>query len=1063
MSGQIHTESAFEAAIERALLPQGWLAGRSANYRRDLGLDPVVLFEFIEESQPKQWAALVKVHGGVEQAKFKFAKRLAMQIDSRGTIDVLRRPVDDTGVKIRLAFFKPGHALTPELGLLYEANRLVMTRQAHAMESNPRDSLDMLLLVNGLPVATAELKNQITNQTVEHAKEQYRRDRNPKDLVFAKRTLVHFAVDQDLVFIATRLAGPDTQFLPFNQGSGGAGNAGGPGNPVTDQGYGTAYLWERVWQRDNWLDLLHRFVHEERAINKGKKTAKKGNIIFPRFHQWDLVHRLAADCATFGPGRNYLLQHSAGSGKSNSIAWTAHRLTTLHTPHSAALMDPHAIEMGLGPNDKVFHKVIVVTDRVVLDRQLQETIWQFDHTPGVVKRIDKNSQQLADALAGSTAQIIITTLQKFPVIAKAAVDLKGKRFAVIVDEAHSSQSGESAKDLKAVLGSKLGAHPEDELTVGSVDAALWDAAEAFDAALELAGDGDEAVLANMEALRESAAMRGKHDNLSFFAFTATPKHKTLELFGRRIDDPTRESGFRLEPFHLYSMRQAIEEGFILDVLTNYVTYDTYFRLANGLSGDDPEVDKGKANSALARFVSLHPSSLAQKSEIIVEHFRKVTRHQCGGQAKAMVVTRSRLHALKYMQSIEKYIAEKHYTDMHALVAFSGRVLDPTTGQEFSEPGMNRTPAGKTIPETETALRFQGDESKGFPVGDYQVLIVAEKYQTGFDEPLLHTMYVDKKLDGVKAVQTLSRLNRIIPGVKEGTFVLDFANAAADIADSFKPFYEVSWSEPTDPNVLYNMQARIMGAAIIDEAEMSDLVTALLEGSPDSNETLNAKTNMAVARYHAVEDHDAKEAFRSAVRDFVRMYAFLGQVVPFTSPELERLFYYCKVLSPRLKKDGEGDPSLDLGSAAVLTHIRTEAGAVQNVSLATGEGAGVQGFRGSGHGVEHLPDKVRLSALIAMLNTKFGFEFTEVDALLWNQQFEAAARREELREVAAANTEENFGIVFDEHFADSVIERQAGNDEMFRMFFDKPEFREALTAWARRETYKKIQDSLDAAL
>jgi len=1049
----VHTESAFEAAIEAHLLSNGWAPGAASSYRREVGLDTAMLFEFIGATQMKAWNRLVALHGGPDQAQAKFAKRLAAEIDSRGTIDVLRRGVDDLGVKIRLAFFKPAHALTAELRSLYDANQLVVTRQVHHSESNPHDSIDIMLLVNGLPISTVEVKNQVTGQTVEHAKVQYRKDRNPKDLLFAKRTVVHFAVDQDLVFLTTRLAGDATAFLPFNEGSGGAGRTGGKGNPPTTAGYRTAYLWERVWQRDNWLDLLNRFVHEEKTTGKGKGGQRK--IIFPRYHQWDLVLGLGAHAETWGPGKNYLVQHSAGSGKSNSIAWLAHRLSTLHTPADAVALTEHAVVAGLGPNEKAFHKVIVVTDRVVLDRQLQDTIWQFDHTPGVVERIDKNSQQLADALAGSKAQIIITTLQKFPVIAKSAAELAATRFAVIVDEAHSSQTGESAKDLKAVLGG-------DRVAEGSgdtLDDALWDAAEKHDAVAEDAGDPQDALNASVEALARSVALRGKQENLSFFAFTATPKFKTLELFGERIPDPAQESGIRLEPFHLYSMRQAIEEGFILDVLANYVTYSTYFRLANGLTSDDPEVDKGRANAALARFVALHPSNLAQKSEIIVEHFRKVTGRQIGGKAKAMVVTRSRLHAVRYKQAIEKYIAEKRYTDLRALIAFSGTVEDPDLpGVTYTEPSMNSTASGRHIPESETASRFQGKEP--FDVGDYQVLIVAEKYQTGFDEPLLHTMYVDKKLDGIKAVQTLSRLNRTMPG-KDSTFVLDFANRAEDIQEAFKPFFETSWTEPTDPNVLFNLRTRILDHGVIDLVEMKAMVQALLLGEKQAHAALYAKTDAAVERYKALPDDDDREDFRTALRDFVRTYSFLGQVIPFRSSDLEALHYYGKVLITRLPKD-EDPGGFDLGDAAVLTHIRTQIVGEHDLALAEGEGEQVPGMSGGGRGAQVAMDKVLLSTIIHLLNEKFGTELTEVDQVWFDQQVEAASQDADLREVAAGNTEENFGYVFDRRFADVLIDRQSGNEDLFRMFFDKPEFKEALTAWARREVYKKITDDLGGA-
>lgn len=1041
----VHTERAFEEAIEAHLLGHGWVQGTASFYRRDVALDTAVLFEFIGATQAEEWERLLSLHGGVDAAQTKFAKRLAAEIDSRGTIDVLRRGVDDLGVKIRLAYFKPAHDLTPDLRVLYEANRLAVTRQVHHSESNPLASVDVLLSVNGLPVATAELKNQVTGQGIEHAKAQYRKDRDPRDLLFARRALVHFAVDQDFVEITTRLDGEKTVFLPFNQGSEGPGQPGGKGNPANPSGYRTAYLWEQVWQRDNWLDLLNRFIHEERPT--GRKKSERGTTIFPRYHQWDLVRRLTDHARTHGSGRNYLVQHSAGSGKSNSIAWLAHGLSTLHTPADPALLSEHAASMGVGPNERVFNKVIVVTDRVVLDRQLQDTIWQFNHTPGVVERVDKTSQQLADALTGSRAQIIITTLQKFPVIASTVGGLADKRFAVVVDEAHSSQTGESAKDLKRVLS------VNDEVAVtgagASRDEAIWDAAERLDSALEEAEDPQEALADALAALGTSAQARGRQDNLSFFAFTATPKHKTLELFGEHIPDPATETGERLAPFHLYSMRQAIEEGFILDVLANYVTYSTYFRLANGLKSDDPEVDRGKANAALARFVALHPSNLAQKAEIIVEHFRAVTAREIGGLAKAMVVTRSRLHAVRYYEAINTYIATKHYTDVRALVAFSGTVVDPDVeGRTYTEPSMNG------FPESETASRFKGDHPH--EPRDYQVMVVAEKFQTGFDAPLLHTMYVDKRLDGVKAVQTLSRLNRTYPG-KDSTFVLDFANKAEDIQNAFRPFYEQSWTEPTDPNVLFNLRTRILDHAVIDPIDMHQMVAALLAAKAGAHATLYAKTDEAVTRYLALDEAD-QDDFRTALRDYVRTYAFLGHVVPFTNAELEELHYYGKVLLTRLPKRDDGG-GLDIGDAAVLTHIRTQLIGDHDLSLAAGEDEPLPGIGGEGRGKQVVPDKVRLSQIIDLLNERFGLDLGEADQILFNQTVAASAERADLREVAADNTEEQFGYVFDREFENVIIDRQEANDDLFRMFFDKPDFKKALTAWARREVYKKIRDSI----
>jgi type I restriction enzyme R subunit len=855
----VHGEGAFESAIETHLLAHGWVKGTASFYHRDLGLDTSVLFEFIGATQLEQWERLVGLHGGASEAQHKFAKRLAAEIDARGTVDVLRRGVEDMGVKIRLAFFKPAHALTPDLFALYDANRLVVSRQVHHSESNPQDSLDLLMMINGLPVATAELKNQMTGQTVEHAKRQYRKDRNPRDLVFDRRTVVHFAVDQDLVFLTTRLEGDKTGFLPFNEGSGGPGREGGKGNPPTALGYRTAYLWEQVWQRDNWLDLLARFIHEEKPSGRGRKPVKRGEIIFPRFHQWDLVLRLAAHASTWGPGRNYLPQHSAGSGKSNSIAWLAHRLSTLHTPSDSTLLTEHATGLGLGANEKVFHKVVVVTDRVVLDRQLQDTIWQFDHTPGVVERIDKNSQQLADALEGSRAQIIITTLQKFPVIAKAAVDAKGKRFAVIVDEAHSSQSGESAKDLKSVLGA-------DSRVTGSgdsVDGAIWDAAEKYDAAMEAGVEAQDALTDSLAALRASAATRGLQDNLSFFAFTATPKTKTLELFGERIPDSAQPSGFRLEPFHLYSMRQAIEERFILDVLAAYVTYSTYFRLANGLSSSDPEVYKGKANAALARFVALHPSNLAQKAEIIVEHFRAVTRHQIGGQAKAMVVTRSRLYAARYKQAIDDYLRKKGYDSgphkIAAPVAFSGTMIDPT------EPGpgvhrgtderVRRGAAAETIRQRRLSRARRGGE-------------VPDRVR-----PAAAAMYVDKKLAGVKAVQTLSRLNAPTrPRPTPSCSTSPTSQRKAGTRSS--RFFGQSSAAPTDPNLLHILKHTIRGAQVIRPEEQAAAVAALLSDGSANQKIIYANLNPAVGRFDAL-DGERQENFRQALKSYVRSYSFLA--------------------------------------------------------------------------------------------------------------------------------------------------------------------------------------------
>jgi len=1027
-----HTELRFEAAIEAHLLAHGWLPGTASNYRQALGLDTAELFTFVGATQPKEWERLLGLHGGADVAQRKFSERLAAEITQRGTVDVLRRGVVDLGVRIDLAYFRPAHEITADLLTLYDANRCTVTRQVHFSEKDSDKSLDLLLSVNGLPVATAELKNPLTGQDVHHAIRQYREDRKPTEVLFAKRAVVHFAVDPDEVYLTTRLEGRATRFLPFNQGSGGPGQSGGAGNPSDPSGYTSAYLWEQVWQRDAWLDVLARYVHVE-IDGKAKKMSGQKPTVFPRFHQWHAVRTLTGHAATHGAGTNYLIQHSAGSGKSNTIAWLAHRLSSLHTP-----ADPTLLAEGMTANAKVFDKVIVITDRVMLDRQLQDTIFQFDHTVGVVKKIDESSAQLADALAGETAKVIITTLQKFPfILDQAAQALAGRTFAVIVDEAHSSQTGESAKALKSVLGQAA----REVVAVGrgsnGIEAA-YEAAEKLESKVE-AGDDPQDVLA------ASVAARGRQPNLSFFAFTATPKAKTLELFGTKSD---LDGLYR--PFHLYSMRQAIEEEFIHDVLRNYMTYSTYFKLANAAS-DDPEVDQRKASAALARFVSLHPTNLAQKAEVIVKHFRRVTAKKIGGQGKAMVVTRSRLHAVKYFQAIKGYIEQQGYTDCHALVAFSGTVLDPDLGEEvtYTESFLNG------FPESEIAKRFA--------TADYQVLIVAEKFQTGFDQPLLHTMYVDKKLEGVKAVQTLSRINRTIPGLKTDTFVLDFANSATDIQEAFKPFYDATVTEPTDPNLLYNASARIDGYQVIAEADVTALVAAYLALDPDANTSAHAAlyrhTEPARDRYQALEPAD-REEFRAALRDYLRAYAFLAQVLPFTDTQLESLYLYGRFLLPRLPREHDG--AVDLGDDVVLAALRTETTGTFDVGLGAGEGEQIlpTAFFGDGSGSMNEAKKAALSTIIETLNEKFGTTFQPADQLWVEQQLEVTIADPVIRASALANTEENFGYTFDKRFEGLVIDRHDANGEMLRRFLDQPEFATIFTTWARGETFRNIREQVE---
>ncbi len=626
-----YKEIDFEALIEAHLVEHGWLKGNPADFDAELALTTKDLFAFIQATQPNTWDKLHQHHQqGLEDA---ILHRLTSVLDSKGTLDVVRHGFKFFGQQIDLAYFRPAHGLNPEIIEKYAQNRLVVTRQ---VKFNPKGdvSIDMLLSLNGLPIATVELKNQLTGQNVDNAITQYkRRDPKLKLFQFKRRTIVHFAVGSERVAMTTHLRGKNTVFLPFNRG-----HDGGAGNLPHPSGIRTAYLWEEVWQRDSFLDIIARFLHLERTEEKDNdKKRVKESLIFPRYHQLDCVRKLEAASRIEGRGHDYLVQHSAGSGKSNSIAWLAYRLQNLCDEN----------------DEKVFDSVVVVTDRLVLDKQLRDTIYQFEHKAGVVECIDKHSQQLANALA-SGVPIIITTLQKFPFVTEKIGQLPQRTYAIIVDEAHSSQTGEAAREMRVVLGD------------GGLEETLAQAE---------ADEGDETPTYEDEIVKVMLS-RGKQTNLSFFAFTATPKAKTLEAFGRKIGDDDKP-----RPFHLYSMRQAIEEGFILDVLKNYTTYQTYYRLVKAIE-DDPQVEKKKATKTLARFMSLHPHNIAQKTEVMVEHFRHNVRHRIQGQAKAMVVTSSRLHAVKYKQAFDTYIAEQGYDDIKTLVAFSGTVVDEAGTQVY---------------------------------------------------------------------------------------------------------------------------------------------------------------------------------------------------------------------------------------------------------------------------------------------------------------------------------------------------------------------------------------------
>jgi type I restriction enzyme, R subunit len=997
-------EKLLEDEITAHLIAQGGYqackVGTDQPVRQDfdakLGFDTAELFAFIGATQDAEWARLVKAHGGEEErARQRFGQRLAQQIDERGTVDVLRHGVRDHNVEIRLSYRRPAFGVAQELVTHYDANRLTVTRQL-PFDPESGKTLDLCLFVNGIPVATAELKNHLTGQSVEEAIDQYRKNRDPRIVALGRRALVHFAVDPDAVAMTTKLEGKSTRFLPFNMGV-----DLGKGNPPNPGGHKTSYLWERVWARDAWLDILHRFIHVDRP-DKGSVSARRASevVIFPRFHQWDAVLKLEAAAAADGAGHSYLIQHSAGSGKSNTIAWAAHRLSTLHS----------------ADDRKIFDKVVVITDRVILDRQLQDTIYQFEHARGLVVKIDKDSGQLAEALAGEQARIIITTLQKFPFVLDKIGALPARSYAVVIDEAHSSQSGEAAKDLRLALG----AGDEQELT----------AAEAEDAGL-LASAIDPVE----EALAKSVGARsGRQPNLSYFAFTATPKGRTLEMFGWLNPDTDKH-----EPFHLYSMRQAIEEGFIMDVLANYTTYQTFWKIEKATLAD-PEYDAKKARRAIARFVSLHPYQLAQKAEIIVEHFRNHTAKEMGGLAKAMVVTSSRLHAVRYKQSIDKYIQAKGYAEIRTLVAFSGNI-DDSTGAPLTEANMNGFAESRTAEE--------------FATSQYGVLIVAEKFQTGFDQPLLHTMYVDKILVGLAAVQTLSRLNRIHP-LKENTFVLDFRNETESIVEAFEQFHGCTVAPPTEPNILWDTRRRLDDFDVLRPEEVEAAIPALLgAGTSDDKRSAEAYAALgpAKARFEEMSDEQRLE-FRDALTRFVRTYSFVSQIAAFTDPALERDYVYCRALSSYLRDTGTVE-RLDLGAEVELTHLRHQMTFTGSLELTADIGE-VRSFFGDGRGGQQELDLEHLSSIVEVLNDRFGTDLTDVDKLLLDQFEESWVADGELADQAQNNSIDNFRLVFDKKFLQTIITRVDANDEIFKRILDDEDFRSALGEFYLRKVYERLQ-------
>lgn len=1007
MSTARHHESSFETAIEAHLLENGYESIAPGGFDRARAIFPQTVLEFIRATQPKEWGKLEALHG--ERTGEQILGDLCKWMDAHGALATLRHGFKCYGRTLQAAYFKAAHGLNPELEASYAANRLGITRQLRYSPKSEK-SLDVTLSLNGIPIVTLELKNPMTGQTINQAQRQYQMDRDPREPIFefSRRTLVHFAVDTEAVMMATRLAGTSTHFLPFNKGNGN--RAGNPPDP-NGRNYRTAYLWEETLQRDSLLDIVARFLHlqsDEKRDERGAKV-KTESMIFPRFHQLQTVRLLEAAARRDGIGHNYLVEHSAGSGKSNTIGWLTHRLASLHD----------------GDDNRVFDSVIVVTDRVVLDKQLQDTIYQFEHKRGVVQRIESGSRQLAEALENAVP-VIITTLQKFPFVSRQLLKMEKerdgigtgtlptRRCAVIIDEAHSSQGGEAAADLKEVLGG---------------DALVAEAKK------RAADEG----LADMEELFRSLAKRGRQANLSFFAFTATPKYKTFAVFRSDGDDAYR-----------YTMRQAMEEGFILDVLKNYTTYESYYKLLKACE-EDPNVERKTAAKALARFMKLHPHNIAQKTEVMVEHFQKVTRHKIGGHAKAMVVTGSRLEAVRYKQSFDKYIRARGY-EIKSLVAFSGTVQDDKIRDvSYTEVGMNSGISEKELPER-------------FATPEYQVLLVAEKYQTGFDQPLLHTMFVDKRLAGIQAVQTLSRLNRT-HRLKEDTFILDFVNEREEIQEAFKTYYEgASMGEEVDPARMYQIQAELNESGIYLDEEVQRFCAVYFKPrqkqSPLDHRLMNAALDPAVSRFSVTQEEDEAEAelWRGKSQAFINLYSFLSQVIPYQDSDLEKLYVFLRHLSPKLPKRMAA-PAYQFDDEVRLEYYRLEKISEGSIRLDEGEAKPLDGPAEVGSGLVRT-ESIPLSQLIDVVNERFGTDFNIADQLFFDQLVEAALSDDGIRRAAAVNPGDKFELVFKSLIEKLFVDRMDQNEAIFVRFINDPAFQKVVVGWMSAEAYRRLRSAVE---
>ena len=974
-------EKKFESDIEASFLsPAGGYTKGADTYNPKEGLFVNTLIDFVKRTQPKEWKKFE--HFNATNTVHKFCNAFNNACESDGLVSVLRHGFKHRGIKFRVCYFKPESTLNQLAQSQYASNTCECYRQWYYSDTS-KNSVDMVLVLNGIPVFAFELKNQYTGQTVENAQRQWMYDRDPREVCFRfnNRILAYFCVDHTEVYMTTKLADKDTYFLPFNQGSNSAGNDGGKGNPPNPNGYPTSYLWEYVFQKDSMMDIIQKFINlQSEKVKKtlydgSTETKTKKTLVFPRYHQLDVVRKLIADVSANGVGRNYLIQHSAGSGKSNSIAWVTYRLASLHRKD----------------NTPVFSSVVVVTDRTVLDAQLQATISSFDHTLGSVETIgeDKTSKDLRDALNGG-ARIIVTTLQKFPVIYEEVDEAKGRCFAIVVDEAHSSQTGTSALKLKTALA--------------DTDAALKEYAE-------LEGKAEEELDKNDKLLKELIA-HGKHKNLSFFAFTATPKPQTLEQFGTEQPDGS------FHPFHVYSMLQAIEEGFILDVLQNYMTYRTCYKIAKTIA-DNPEMKSSRAAKVIRKYEELHPENISQKSQIIVETFLETTRNKIGGKGKMMVVTPSRLAAVKYAQFIKEYIKNNGIQGVKALTAFSGSVKDG--GVEWTEGTINKRDDGSNISENQTKQEFHDN---------FNILIVAEKYQTGFDEPLLHTMIVDKKLRGVKAVQTLSRLNRIYPG-KTDTFIIDFVNTKQEIKDAFQPFYQETYlADEVNADLINKTLAELHKFAVYNESEIEAFAKEYFK--QDCKQGVITSILKPVADRYNQLDEDDRYQFRRQIRSFCRWYNYITQITRMFDEDTHKEYQFCNFLYKLLPPESVKD--FDLEGKLKLEYYKlqktSEKGAV-NLDKVKGkyDPAKIK----SALGTDPLEP---LDEIIKSINEKTKTDFGESDRVMLNALYSRLKNDKKLSELANTSDPQIFKeSVFPKIFEETALESYNEHEESYQSLFE----------------------------